>query len=479
MFHIRVYKPKRLMLLGLLFVSQVINYGALLPSTDERAKTYRVRTGTGLGPEEINALHMRLPNVKRSIEQLLGTTISSKATPFIGLASSGGGFRSMIATTGFMRGLQKIGVLDSSMYFSTLSGSTWMSSSWLSQNLSLDDFRTFLRKKVSRNVFKANFDIAAIAKDIETKIYYGQHVSLVDVYGAMLGHFLFGNIVPDGQKVYLSQLAPKISTGNYPIPVYTSVLDYGSGASFDWFEFSPYEAGCQKLKAWVPMAAFGKKFDAGVSTDQAPEPTFGFLMGICGSAFAANIKEILQELETVIFKNMALALTKEFRISPAQVFNFTKNIATSGFSDETYYTLVDGGLDFNIPLPPLLRRPTDIIIICDASSDITDNEAPGLHGAENYAQQEDIPFPPINYTGIGKKPVSVFQDNKDADAPIIIYFPSQVAFSTLKFDYSGAEFDKLSDTIEKTVIANKALIVNAIKAKAAAMRNSSKRNHIC
>src|SRR5579872_2746591 len=144
---------KLLRLLGLLLIAQIC-YGLPVKTDISRAKTYRVRTGTDLCHEELQAIHARLPHIKRSVERLLNGSISSKHVPHISIACSGGGFRAMIAATGFMRGLEKIGVLESALYFATLSGSAWMSASWLTQNISLDDFRTFLRKRVSVNVFE-------------------------------------------------------------------------------------------------------------------------------------------------------------------------------------------------------------------------------------------------------------------------------------------------------------------------------------
>lgn len=455
----------------LMLLGQLTNCCGLLPE-DTRAKTYYVRNGTGLGQNEIKALYTKLPKVTNALNKLLGQSIKPKEAPLIGLACSGGGYRAMIATTGFMRGLEKAGILDSCMYLATLSGSTWMASSWLAQDLSLTNFRAFLKDQVNTDLADYDFDVLTIAETIATKIFYQQPVSFADVYGAMLGNILFDRIVDGGQDVYLSQLAPKIGTGDYPIPLFTSVLDYDWSTDYYWFEYSPYEVGCEKLKSWIPTEAFGKKFNAGISTDQAPEQTLGFMVGIFGSAFAANLREILEELANNIFKTPSLTKSvRDLRFSPPQVFSFTKNLDQSGFASEDRYTLVDAGLDFNVPFPPLLRRPVDIIIVCDASGDLAENTATALVGAQEYAEREGIAFPPISYTGIGKKPVSVFVDEKNPDAPVVIYFPNQVSFPTTKNRYTEKEFDLLSNSMEKAVIDNKNVIINAIKNRLVALKN--------
>ena len=49
----------------------------------------------------------------------------------IGAVFSGGGYRSMILTTGYMQALSDTGLLDSTMYISSLSGSTWFLAPWI------------------------------------------------------------------------------------------------------------------------------------------------------------------------------------------------------------------------------------------------------------------------------------------------------------------------------------------------------------
>ncbi len=46
--------------------------------------------------------------------------------PIIGLIGSGGGPRATIGYLGAFQGLQKLGVLDTAMYSSVISGSSWL-----------------------------------------------------------------------------------------------------------------------------------------------------------------------------------------------------------------------------------------------------------------------------------------------------------------------------------------------------------------
>ena len=52
---------------------------------------------------------------------------------------------------------------------------------------------------------------------------------------------------------------------------------------------------------------------------------------------------------------------------------------------------MDAGIDFNLPLPPLLSRDVDIYIACDASNPIEKGKA--LRLAVEYAQKNGIKFP--------------------------------------------------------------------------------------
>jgi hypothetical protein len=86
--------------------------------------------------------------------------------------------------------------------------------------------------------------------------------------------------------------------------------------------------------------------------------------------------------------------------------------------------LVDAGINFNLPYPPISgerpERKMDIIVFVDASGD---NLAIDLKHAENYARNHGLKFPAIDYTNIDKKAVSMFKNDADAQVPIVIYMP--------------------------------------------------------
>ena len=58
------------------------------------------------------------------------TQLEIEDVPRVALCASGGGYRAMFSTLGFLRGLDQIGCLDGVAYAAGVSGSTWALSQW-------------------------------------------------------------------------------------------------------------------------------------------------------------------------------------------------------------------------------------------------------------------------------------------------------------------------------------------------------------
>ncbi|XP_078356825.1 cytosolic phospholipase A2-like [Oculina patagonica] len=92
--------------------------------------------------------------------------------------------------------------------------------------------------------------------------------------------------------------------------------------------------------------------------------------------------------------------------------------------------LVDSGLVFNSPYPPLLRpqREIDIFLSFDFSARDKDDEMPfkELLLAEEWARKNNRKFPPINaeeqYRKYGLKEYYVFAHATDATCPVVVHF---------------------------------------------------------
>ena len=85
--------------------------------------------------------------------------------------------------------------------------------------------------------------------------------------------------------------------------------------------------------------------------------------------------------------------------------------------------LVDAGIDFNLPIPPLLRRDRaiDIIICLDASGPPEIDDCHALKGAKHWADARNIPFPSVPF-GIQDSKCTVLS-SPNPGSPVIVYLP--------------------------------------------------------
>ena len=85
---------------------------------------------------------------------------------------------------------------------------------------------------------------------------------------------------------------------------------------------------------------------------------------------------------------------------------------------------VDAGLEFNLPYPPVSGicqdRAPEILIFLDASGGNIGNE---LRKVAEYAKTHNLPFPAIENELLGKETISIFKDENNKAAPIVIYMP--------------------------------------------------------
>ncbi len=420
-------------------------------------------------------LARRQPKVQKALEQLTGQTIESDKVPRIACAFSGGGYRAMVLTAGFMKGLSDLKILDSITYISSLSGSTWYIGPWTlmqrpSSNfaISVDQYNDKLRDKIRSNRFnliskgnQASINLTRVASDaIFPKVAFEQIVSSVDFYGSLLAHALLSEFEDLEQRQRLSNQWFSVQLGNMPWPIYTAISmakDDEDKYNYHWYEFTPEEIRDLEVGFAFPSFAFGRTFERGESTNFAPEQSFGFLLGMWGSAYTVNLKDIkrifeaqegttlaedaklLKSLEyenqvaffrdlitnATDFNALKLVLTKKIienlsdsrigsvRAAPAQVNNPFREYqhASSWLQNRERITFVDAGIDYNIPLRPLFRpdRKIDLILVGDASSNAGSSEEikKALADIERFYQ--------INY----------IRDKEMSDSTMIVYRPAE------------------------------------------------------
>lgn len=293
-----------------------------------------VRATTDLSNEEKNFIQKRKAKVKNALEKLLNRRIDNDKVPNIALCFSGGGYRAMIETIGSLEAADTIGLLDSTCFMGSLSGSTWTLMPWIASGKPIEVYKNELAQKI-RSFSVTDLSLSEIKSIfsalVKKGVTYGQSVNLVDVYGALLANILLEDITPNKQTFALPDLQAKIMTGNYPLPIATAVLG-GSIENRPCFEFTPFEIGCRELTMFIPSWALGRTFSNGVSEQispglYSPTPSLGYYMGIWGSAFAVDFKTaserlllMIEKMPTIIVKNTLSMFMSESRVQDAMDF---------------------------------------------------------------------------------------------------------------------------------------------------------------
>lgn len=475
----------------------------------------QVRTGSELCAQEQEIVTKRLQTNKKKLEEFLEINLNDNQVPRIAICTSGGGYRAMIATIGALIGLEEIKLIDSILYASTLSGSTWAMASWTSTNCKLDSLKNSLSNNISTNR-KINrlglippitelTQIKKVIKTLTTEYLFNQSLEAIDIWGALLANNLLFHL-PNRQELRLSEQHNIIKNGNKIFPIYTAIEPQEENFTYQWYEFTPYEVGSYYLNCYVPTWAFGRQFKNGKSVPFAttaqhefqPEFTLGYMLGIFGSAFEANIEEVikiikdgttLNYIEQVAVNTLSTMLSpiEEKRLFPAKTFNFSHGIESSPTKTQQHTVLIDAGLACNLPMPPVLKpeRKVDIIFVLDFSSDLVN--APELARSEQYARAHNLKFPKIDYKGIEKNSLSVFMDTNDKSVPVVVYMPmikdeklnynqnsilknfdpltciNETFCSTYNLAYLKDEFNQLCEFTKFNVVQNKENIKQLIK----------------
>ena len=451
-----------------------------------------VQLSTSLCPEEKLYLKNRQPFIQKSLEEFLNIKLTDQNTPRIALCTSGGGLRAMFSTLGALSAFEQLNILNSISYIASLSGSAFALSSWIAHKCSVKDIKEILCQEFQQ-AFTADFEITEVLKTGITRLLYGQKLSPVNLFGALVANRIFSSFNREAYHIKLSDSVNTLASGKFPFPIYTAIsIPQVELPEYTWFEFNPYEIRYQQdiFDVHVPSWAFGRSFSQGISQDQAPEYSLAFIMGICGSAFTVSLKELADMYKQSIpffLQETIESLTSytdigTLRIQPGSVYNplFEHPLAFNKYNTKyRLLELIDAGIDFNIPIPPLMdpARSINCIIIIDSSSSL--QGAPELKRAEYYARMHNYPFPIIDYTEIENQLISVFQDS-DPDTPTIIYIPLlknmlynakfdpsyYLGFSrylhTFNLYYTKEQAQELSGLLEFTIINQKNLIKDAL-----------------
>jgi hypothetical protein len=467
-----------------------------------------VRFGNELHPQEQEYLKHRKIKVQKALEKIVGISLEDKYVPTISLICSGGGYRAMLGSLGSWAGLQHIGVLDAVMYISALSGSTWALGLWMSTGMPISRLKNYVSQRLLLDIYYFNKQSAQyMAHMLATKIAFNQPCTTVDLFGALIANHLLGSFYGKKcQMIHMSEQMKHLQHGNMPFPIYTAVDGRMRVANkAPWYEFTPLEVGSSDYDVYVPTWACGRYFSNGKSIDYAPEQSLGFFFGVFGSAFGAHVglawDRLIKDLTPSIIRSAIEAMLTKSHLEKARVFwaklpNYMFGLNDYDISNNKYLKLIDAGIEFNLPYPPVsgerFERMPDVLIFFDFSRR---NIPYALKKVEEYAHNKGLKFPHIDYHNIEKKTISVFKDQKDTSVPVVIYIPrisdkslweekklnpyfkkykniedfdfNECAQSghchTLNFRYTLHQSKQVMNQMEFNVIANKQQIIDVIK----------------
>ncbi|XP_078089378.1 cytosolic phospholipase A2 zeta [Mustelus asterias] len=467
-----------------------------------------VRLSFDISDPEKEFLSKRKRFGARALKQVLNLKKTPKHSqvPVVAILASGGGMRAMTSLYGVLLGLQKLQILDCITYMFGVSGSTWcMSTLYHDANWSLNDMEGPI-ENAKNQVTKSK--TSALSKDrlgyyinaLVDKSRSGHNVSVTDLWGLIIESFLFGK--EDNAK--LSDQQKAVRRGQNPYPIYASLnvrSDLSARDFGEWFEYTPYEVGLPKYGAYVPIQHFGSRFFMGYLIKQCPEIRLSFLNGHWGSAFAANLEEILREMigtsntwlqslhdairateksslisqsqpqmRTIIPASLLDSMVKNLfvsRLTGSEICNFLRGIFLHRMYEDNHYFmrgliehldtspnhltpmtnqlyLVDAGFSINSAFPLALRSQRQINVI------LSFNFSRGspfkvLKKTEEFCIERNIPFPRIDVAGILENSLQecyVFMDETNPNVPIVVHFP--LTNATFK-DYKSPGVERTSE----------------------------------
>jgi len=470
-------------------------------------KVAMVRIGNELNADERAYITKRKPKVKVALEKMLGRSLDGKYIPTIAVVGSGGGYRAMLGTTGSLLAIEKIGLLDATTYITALSGSTWAVGSWISTGMSLSQFKQYIKKNITTNIHvNSAREARNIFSTLTVKVVYDEPITIVDLYGGLLSNRLLSHFGDNNQRAYLSQQAERIAHADIPYAIYTAI-DARQAVAQDphWFEYTAHEIGSPYFGVYIPTWAYGRQCNGGKTVDFAPEQNLGFQFGTFGSAFGVHFGRAWDEIEDKIPGTVVKSAIEKMFIDPnsgkritnfwGEVFNYMYGMSGQELKDRPTLKLVDAGIDFNLPYPPISgerpERKAYIIVFLDFSAG---SLLYSLKKIEEYARKKGLKFPSIDYATVDKKVLSIFKDTSDSSVPVVLYFPcvsdpalwsahkSNPLFKaynsiegfdfnactnggfcdTHHFQYTLQQSEKLIDQMEFNIMVNKDIIIETI-----------------
>lgn len=382
---------------------------------------------------------------------------TSQVIPSIGLVFTGGGYRAMIQTAGFLAGAKSIGLLDCCCYMAGISGSTWALSTWVASGRPIEDYlQNYLRRRVNHRgkgeVYRKHgletlqqlFREVAFESDLAERLLvqnrFNQLHGWIGFYGHALAHALLEGQELNGNTshdIKLSDLKANLQDpSRYPLPIFAA-LESEQATEHDhrWVELTPGHIGIYGEKntpKFINTEIFGSRIRNGQIIHRAPELRLAHVMGILGSAFAFSTWDALNRgngkgVALSVVKSIDAAITTVFndtfpgdefpinneRVSVGSAPNFCYKTGAqqenrTPFETKKHLDLVDGGMlrdqgnTHNFGSVPLLARGTQVLIMCDSTPHPNEDRPKHLIASALEAKKLGYPFPEITEQVIEK-----------------------------------------------------------------------------
>ncbi|KAI9335614.1 acyl transferase/acyl hydrolase/lysophospholipase [Zopfochytrium polystomum] len=450
--------------------------------------------------EEILFRRDRLRYCRASFAKYIGVPVEAvheDDIPIIGVSGSGGGFKAMICTTGYLVAMEKEGLYDCVMYLSAVSGSCWTLSNLYRSAVATSPAKlaAYFIKTLPNHPADPSHLQANLAKSPLGRVtpLFGGLVDkrlaflprgVVDTYAVLMtAHFFSGEDREDFDPSDFKWSAQRrfMQGGRAPMPILTCIrherpwyarvdryapeeyrrqqmlyedndetdMDKKQAevqrneAWWQWFELTPIQFGSDEQKIWIPTWSFGRKFEAGKSSNRCPEQSLSLQVGMVGSAMTAPFQTSLETLERSDPKSSMGKRLKGYAVkllaSGTSSLNVKSLLANHPFHSAYNWNpmyrilpspqppglvnspriqLVDAGADNNQALYPFTRpgRKVDIMIVLDSSDDVERNivtpdiEKFGKRKGFTFTRSTPTPpnFPPNDKT----TPLSILYKNR-------------------------------------------------------------------
>jgi hypothetical protein len=440
--------------------------------------TAHVGHGLALPEREQTFLHNRDAITRPVLEEVLNVKLPEQPLR-VAWGGSGGGYRALCFNLGFFKALEDMSLFNTMTYLGAVSGSTWLLGAWLRHQTSAYNLEDILAKQLKHQLID-HFDLSETIKLGTLRAMCGAEITLVHIFGAMLAKRMFGNH-SSSYHIRLSDFEPLFldpAAKTPPLPFYTA------GGSHDpdnmSIAFSPINTYIdlynQKTNEYThtnyPTWALGRRWKYGKSTYGMSEQ-FGYILGICGSAFTISIAEVIERYSSML--PSALVETSKWistgqdqqRLSPGYHWNPDYKVKKRPYYKEKKSDIVDFGVQRNCGFTEVILAPNrdvKILFIGDASGNV--KGAPMLRKEQEHAYLLGREFPEVDYENIDKKPFHILRSKN----MLVFYLMFQNQDDTPLTNTFVTQYDKPKEAIGRiaaqaydVLMANEAEIKNAMR----------------